>query len=45
MSRLRHFWDELRRRHVVRVGITYVVVAVAVGGAADAFLPGLGAPG
>ena len=33
MSNVRSFWNELRRRHVVRVGI-----------AAEIFLPGLGAP-
>ena len=44
MSRARSFWEELRRRHVVRVGTAYVVGAVAVGGAAEIFLPGLGAP-
>jgi adenylate cyclase len=38
------FWEKLKRRHVVKVGIAYVVVAAGVGGAADAFLPGLGAP-
>ena len=44
MSGVRSFWDELRRRHVVRVAIAYVVGAVAVGGGAEIFLPGLGAP-
>ena len=44
MSDIRSFWNELRRRHVVRVGGAYVVGAVAVGGAAEIFLPGLGAP-
>jgi TolB-like protein len=33
VSNVRSFWNELRRRHVVRVGI-----------AAEIFLPGLGAP-
>lgn len=37
-------WVELRRRHVLRAAISYVVVAIAIGGAADVFLPGLGAP-
>ena len=44
MNDVRSFWNELRRRHVVRVGIAYVVGGVAVGGAAEIFLPGLGAP-
>ncbi len=38
------FWAELKRRHVVRVTVEYVVVAVVVGGAADIFFPGLGLP-
>ena len=38
------FWSELKRRRVVRVGVTYAVASVGVGGAADIFLPGLGAP-
>jgi hypothetical protein len=37
-------WVELRRRRVIRATVTYAVVAVGVGGAADVFLPGLGAP-
>ena len=37
-------WTELKRRHVVKVAIVYVVVAVGVGEAVDIFLPGLGAP-
>ena len=35
------FWANLKRRHVIRVGIAYMVVGAAVGGAADAFLGGL----
>ena len=38
------FWSELRRRKVVRVGITYLIVALAVAEGADIFLPQLGAP-
>ena len=38
------FWEKLKRRHVVKVGIAYVVVGTAVGAAAETFLPGLGAP-
>jgi len=34
----------LRRRNAVRATLTYAIVAAAVGGAADVFLPGLGAP-
>ncbi len=41
----RSLWEKLKRRHVVKVGVAYIVVAAGVGGAADAFLPGLGAPG
>jgi adenylate cyclase len=41
---LSSIWVELRRRHVIRATVTYAVVAVGVGGAADVFLPGLGAP-
>lgn len=37
-------WSELRRRRVVRTTISYVVIATAIGAAADVFLPGLGAP-
>jgi hypothetical protein len=40
----RSFWSELKRRRVVRVAVAYAIAAVAVGGAADVFLPGLGAP-
>ena len=39
-----NFWSELKRRHVVKVGVAYALVAGAVGGAADIFLPGLGLP-
>ncbi len=39
------FWSELKRRRVIRVVITYVLVGVATGGAAEVFLPNLGAPG
>ncbi len=38
------FWSELKRRRVIRVVITYVLVGVATGGAAEVFLPNLGAP-
>ena len=38
------FWSELRRRHAIKVGVAYVLVAAAVGGAAEVFLPGLGLP-
>jgi TolB-like protein/Flp pilus assembly protein TadD len=38
------FWSELRRRKVVRVGVAYLVVALAVAEGADIFLPQLGAP-
>jgi hypothetical protein len=41
---LSSLWAELRRRRVIRATVTYAVVAVGVGGAADVFLPGLGAP-
>ncbi|MEX2530490.1 MAG: tetratricopeptide repeat protein [Gemmatimonadota bacterium] len=37
-------WRELRQRNVFRVAVTYVIIAAAVGGAADVFLPNLGAP-
>lgn len=37
-------WSELRRRKVVRVGITYLIAALAVAEGADIFLPQLGAP-
>jgi hypothetical protein len=37
-------WSELRRRKVVRVGVAYLVVALAVGEGADIFFPQLGAP-
>ena len=36
------FWSALKRRRVVRVAIAYAVVSIAVGEAADVFLPGLG---
>ena len=36
------FWSELKRRQVVKVGVAYALVAGAVGGAADIFLPGDG---
>ncbi len=38
------FWSELKRRHVVRAGLGYLIVGAAVGGAAADFIPGLGAP-
>ena len=38
------FWEKLKRRHVVRVGIAYLVVGTAVGGASADFLTNLGAP-
>jgi len=38
------FWSEMKRRHVIRVMIAYVLVGVATGGAAEVFLPNLGAP-
>ena len=38
------FWSELKRRHAIKVGVAYLLVAVAVGGAAEVFLPGLGLP-
>jgi len=38
------FWSELKRRHVVRAGVGYLIVGAAVGGAAADFIPGLGAP-
>ncbi len=44
MDSLPAFWAELKRRRVVRVAVVYMVTAAGVGGAADAFLPGLGAP-
>lgn len=40
----RSFFAELKRRHVLRVALAYTVVGASVGGAADAFLPNLGAP-
>ena len=33
-------WEKLKRRHVVQVGVAYLVVGAGVGGAADVFLPG-----
>ncbi|MEJ2548824.1 MAG: hypothetical protein P8125_13605 [Gemmatimonadota bacterium] len=41
---MRRFWSELKRRGVIRVVVAYAVVGVGVGGAAEAFLPNLGAP-
>ncbi len=41
----RSFWEKLTRRHVIKVGIAYIVIGTAVGGVADVFLPNLGAPG
>ena len=41
---MRRFWSELKRRGVIRVVVAYVVVGVGVGGAAEVFLPNLGAP-
>jgi len=38
------FWSELKRRHAIKVGVVYLLVAAAVGGAAEVFLPGLGLP-
>lgn len=38
LGRLQPFLVELRRRHVVRLGVAYVVGAVAVGGGASVFL-------
>ena len=43
-SKLAVLWGELRRRHVVRVSIGYVVVAVAVLQTADVVLPALSLP-
>ena len=37
-------WEELERRRVLRVAVSYVVAAFAVVQAADLWLPGLGAP-
>ena len=37
-------WAELKRRRVVRVAVAYVAAAIGVGGAAELFLPNLGAP-
>ncbi|MGB5675291.1 MAG: hypothetical protein WBO43_12145 [Gemmatimonadota bacterium] len=41
---MRRFWSELKRRGVIRVVVAYVIVGVGVGGAAEVFLPNLGAP-
>jgi adenylate cyclase len=41
---VRRFWSELKRRGVIRVVVAYVIVGVGVGGAAEVFLPNLGAP-
>ena len=41
---MRRFWSELERRGVIRVVVAYVIVGVGVGGAAEVFLPNLGAP-
>ena len=38
------FWSELKRRRVIRVGVAYLIVGLAVGEGADIFLPQLGAP-
>ena len=38
------FWSELKRRRVIKVGVTYLLVGLAVGEGADIFLPQLGAP-
>jgi len=37
-------WSELKRRNVIKVGVAYLIGAVAVGEASDVFLPPLGAP-
>lgn len=38
------FFEELKRRHVVRVGVVYAAVAYAVVEGADVFVPALGLP-
>jgi len=38
------FWSELKRRHVVRVGLTYGVVAFAAVQAADVLFPRMALP-
>lgn len=43
-SRFSSFLAELKRRKVYHVAIAYVVVGAVLGGAANDFLPGLGAP-
>ena len=37
-------WSELKRRRVIKVGVAYLIVSLAVGEGADIFLPQLGAP-
>jgi serine/threonine-protein kinase len=43
-QRFLRFLGELRRRHVIRVGVVYTVVGLGVAEAADIFLGNLGAP-
>jgi TolB-like protein/uncharacterized protein (DUF2267 family) len=43
-SRLSPFLSELKRRRVYHVAAAYAVVGAVLGGAANDFLPGLGAP-
>ncbi len=44
MSKVRHFWDELNRRKVVRVVVAYVVIAWILVEVASVMLPGLNLP-
>ena len=37
-------WSELKRRHVVKVAVAYLIVGFGVGEAADIFLPALNLP-
>lgn len=44
-KRILNFLGELRRRHVIQVGVVYTVVGLGIADAADLFLGNLGAPG
>lgn len=41
---MRHLWSELKRRRVLPAVTAYVIVGTGIAGAADVFLPNLGAP-
>lgn len=37
-------WSELKRRHVIRVALAYIVIGTGIGSGAEVFLENLGAP-